>query len=264
MVEKGESMENVLLEEIETYWDKRAKGYSKVNQEELSNGQKEIWLCEIQEKIEENYPNRCRADISILDVGTGPGFFAIILAQAGYHVTAVDYTKTMLEQAKKNAGELAKDITFLQMDAQDLTFEQDTFDVVISRNLTWVLEKPDKAYVSWLRVLKRNGLMLNFDANWYGYLYDEEKYQGYKQDRAKVEEQGVEDYYIGTDIEAMEKIARQVPLSNRIRPKWDIGILNELQVAKIKTDLSVWEKVWSLEEKINGASTPMFMIEVVK
>lgn len=34
--------------------------------------------------------------IKILDIGTGPGFFPVILAEAGYKVTAVDYTQEML------------------------------------------------------------------------------------------------------------------------------------------------------------------------
>lgn len=61
------------------------------------------------------------------------------------------------------------------MDGQNLEFADGTFDVVISRNLTWNLENPQKAYSEWQRVLKEGGVLLNFDANWYGYLYDAEK-----------------------------------------------------------------------------------------
>ena len=32
---------------------------------------------------------------------------------------------------------------------------------------------PEEAYREWVRVLKKNGLLLNFDANWYCYLWDE-------------------------------------------------------------------------------------------
>lgn len=45
--------------------------------------------------------NRTNETYKILDIGTGPGFFSIILAEAGYQVTAVDYTEAMLEEAKK-------------------------------------------------------------------------------------------------------------------------------------------------------------------
>ena len=60
------------------------------------------------------------------------------------------------------------------------------FDVVISRNLTWNLKDPKRAYEEWCRVLKPGGKLLNFDANWYGYLYDEEKRLSYEEDRKSV------------------------------------------------------------------------------
>lgn len=107
----------------------------------------------------------------------------MILAEAGYHVDAVDYTEGMLEKAKENAGDLCRNIRFLRMDAQKLDFEDNTFDVVISRNLTWNLEHPDVAYREWVRVLKAGGRLLNFDANWYGYLYEEERRKAYENDR---------------------------------------------------------------------------------
>lgn len=75
----------------------------------------------------------------MLDVGTGPGFFAIILAELGYQVTAVDYTASMLEEARRNAGALAGCIRFRQMNAEELTFPADSFDVVVTRNVTWNL-----------------------------------------------------------------------------------------------------------------------------
>ena len=62
---------------------------------------------------------------------------------------------------------------------------------------------------------------------WYGHLYNEEKRSGYEKDRQQTEEQNVEDYYSGTDIEKMEEIARQVPLSRLERPKWDIEAMQK-------------------------------------
>ena len=36
-----------------------------------------------------------------------------------------------------------------------------------------------------VRVLKPGGLLCNFDADWYGHLYDEEKRSGYEKDRQR-------------------------------------------------------------------------------
>ena len=106
-------------------------------------------------------------------------------------MNAVDYTEAMLEEAKKNAGAFTQKITYCQMDASHLAFVDETFDAVVSRNLTWNLENPDEAYKEWKRVLKPGGQLLNFDANWYGHLFDAEKRREYEEDRKHVEEQAL-------------------------------------------------------------------------
>ena len=95
-----------MLQEIKSYWSERAEGYSKVNQEELEGEQREKWI----QVLKEKFPDQEPEEIKVLDIGTGPGFFAVILAEQGYQVTAVDYTEEMLKEAKKNAGTYADKI----------------------------------------------------------------------------------------------------------------------------------------------------------
>lgn len=249
-----------LLREIESYWSTRTEGYSEVNQKELQGIQKKAWL----RVLKEQFPDKPKEQLKILDIGTGPGFFPMILAEDGYHVNAVDYTQEMLEKAMKNTAEFCESIQFEKMDAQHLRFEDGVFDVVISRNLTWNLEEPKKAYGEWYRVLKPGGTLLNFDANWYGYLYDEGKREAYENDRKNVESKNLDDHYLCTDIERMEQIALQVPLSAIQRPEWDEKILKKIGFANITTDRDIWKKVWSTEEKLNYQSTPMFMVAARK
>ena len=257
---EAEDMEQELLQEIASYWGTRAEGYSEVNEKELAGSQREAWL----HVLEEQFPEKKKEEMKILDIGTGPGFFPMILSESGYTVAAVDYTEDMLEKAKENTKEYQSQIEFYRMDAQNLGFENNQFDVVISRNLTWNLEKPEQAYQEWMRVLKPGGVLLNFDANWYGYLYDEEKKEAYEADRKKVEEQQLDDHYLCTDIDRMENIARQVPLSAMERPAWDTKVLESLGVCSIQTDSEIWKRVWSEEERLNYASTPMFLVRAEK
>lgn len=248
----------MILPQIEHYWTGRAQGYSRMNRHELESQRGRVWLRE----IESHLPRE--KNLKILDVGTGPGFFAILLAKEGYEVTAVDYTEAMLEEAKKNAGELADSIRFYRMDAQKLDFPDEMFDVVISRNLTWNLEDPGQAYAEWMRVLKQGGRLLNFDANWYHHVFDAGKRRAYEEDRRMVERLHMEDHYIGTDIDAMEDIARQVPMSRTMRPDWDLQVLKNFCGKKIEADEQVWRRVWDKTEKVNYASTPMFLVSAVK
>lgn len=245
-----------LIDKIEEYWTGRAEGYSAVNQGELATDQRVKW----RENLMKHLPGEKPEQIRVLDIGTGPGFFAILLAEAGYQVTAVDYTEEMLKEAKKNAGQLAEQITWMQMDAQNLTFDDDTFDAVVSRNLTWNLENPARAYEEWIRVLKKGGRLLNYDANWYHHLFDEEKRRAYEKDRERVEKMDMEDHYTCTDIDSMEEIAREVPLSQIARPKWDVEVLKGISCRDVAVEEQVWKEVWSEEEKANYQSTPMFLV----
>ena len=117
---EAEDMEQELLQEIASYWGTRAEGYSEVNEKELAGSQREAWL----HVLEEQFPEKKKEEMKILDIGTGPGFFPMILSEAGYTVAAVDYTEEMLEKAKENLGKYTKygleRVTLQRMDAQNL------------------------------------------------------------------------------------------------------------------------------------------------
>ena len=245
------------------YWTTRAPSYSAVNQEELASSQHRVWRTAITRRIAQHFGATPPEALKILDVGTGPGFFAIILAELGYQVTAVDYTEAMLQQARQNAGALARRIQFRTMDAEALDFPDGAFDVVISRNVTWNLRHPDQAYSHWVRVLKPGGLLLNFDANWYRYLFDHDAEVCHRQDRDNVAKTHAADDTAGTDVVAMEAIARQAPLSAHHRPGWDLEVLRRYHMSA-HADPDIWKQVWTENERINNTSTPMFLVMGVK
>ena len=252
-----------ILSENLAYWTGRAAGYSEVNQAELTTSQREKWSRCLRAEISRCFPGIPPEQLHVLDIGTGPGFFAILLCEAGYDVTAVDLTPAMLEEARKNAGSLAGRIRFLEMNAESPDFPDRSFDVVVSRNLTWNLPHPDHAYRQWARILKPGGLLLNFDANWYSYLFHEEAQAAFQQDRINSAEQGVWDQNIGENFDVMEDIARRVPLSDIRRPAWDLNLLESLGL-RAEADEEVWQRVWSKEEKLNFSSTPLFLVRARK
>ena len=251
----------MLQDEIIRYWTERAPSYSEINQNELHGKQKEKWTSYIQKRIEGVMPGK--KNLKVLDIGGGPGFFSIIMTMAGYEATWVDRNAAMLVEAKENAGPLADAIHYALMDAEELEFPDNTFDVIVTRNLTWTLPHPKKAYASWQRVLKKGGVLLNFDANWYNYLYDEEDRKLYERDRAQVAEAGVFDRYISTDTDTCEKIAREMPLSPVKRPHWDKDILTALGM-DVTLHEQISEEILLPEELLNFEATPYFCVEAVK
>jgi len=156
-----------LLKGLTSYWSDRAHSYSTQNLEELNDWRRLAW----RELILSHAPKKTR--LRVLDIGTGPGFFAINLALAGHDVTAVDVTEHMLWHAERNAHAYCAPVKFVLNDGDSLPFGSSTFDLVVSRNVLWNLEHPKDALCEWSRVLSSGGRMVYFDANWYLYLYDD-------------------------------------------------------------------------------------------
>ena len=249
---------NGLSEINENYWTNRAPSYSDVVKFELSHENEQNWMSVITSQIPKEKYTR------ILDVGTGPGFFATSLAKRDYIVTAVDFNAAMLEEARHNAGRYKDMISFHQMDAQNLSFLDGCFDAVVTRNLTWNLEDPEMAYREWWRVLRKGGVLLNFDAGWYSYLFDKEKAREFEQSKKKVLDAEVFDYNDYSQSDQMEDISRQLILSCCTRPEIDIEMLHKAGFHKISCDRRIGEDVWDDTEKMNYLSTPMFMLRADK
>ena len=249
-----------LAREMIGYWDRRAPSYTEVIRKNLEGEWDRRWA----DMLISHFPAEGDAPLRILDIGTGPGFYAIILAERGYRVTAVDYAENMLAEAIRNAGDLAERIDFRQMDAHRLDFPDGSFDVIVTRNLTWNLAEPEKAYREWIRVLRSGGVLLNFDANWYAYLVDEEKAKDFLRDRENTRIYGVFDHNSYAESDRMENLSQSLPMTRLDRPRWDLDTLTALGCASVSADTEIFREVWSREEQINYASTPGFLIRAVK
>lgn len=68
----------------------------------------------------------------ILDVGTGTGRAALLMARGGARVTGVDASEEMLAIARERAREEGMAVTFKTGDAHKLDFPNRSFDVAIS------------------------------------------------------------------------------------------------------------------------------------
>lgn len=85
--------------------------------------------------------------------------------------------------------------------------------MIVTRNLTWNLEQPEKAYKEWLRVLKPGGCLLNYDGNYYLHYYDEEYRKEYE---IRQMHHGDEHKYIGNvDVNIINQVARDLPFKPR-------------------------------------------------
>jgi len=83
-----------------------------------------------QAKVLTNFIGRIQGR-KILDVGTGTGRAALLLAQGAAKVTAVDASEQMLAVARRRAAEHGVTVRFLTGDAHALEFKDRAFDVVV-------------------------------------------------------------------------------------------------------------------------------------
>lgn len=94
----------------------------------------------------------------VLDVATGSGNAAIAAARRAWgNTTGVDFVPALLERARERAAAERLEIDFVEGDAQDLPFEDASFDVTMS--IYGVMFAPDqeKAASELLRVTKPGG-----------------------------------------------------------------------------------------------------------
>ena len=77
---------------IENYWDKRSSDFNRVRHLELSGVDSSLWL----DIIKKHLPQK--ENLNILDIGTGAGFFAILLSKFGHKITGIDISSKMIEK----------------------------------------------------------------------------------------------------------------------------------------------------------------------
>ncbi len=145
---------------IGMYWDKRSQTYDE-NKYNSQNAVRHFWKGILKDAI------RTDESLEILDVGTGTGFLALLFAEMGHSVTGMDISRGMLEKARHNAGKLNLTVDFMHCDAENLPFEDGTFDIVINRHLLWTLPSPGIAIGEWSRAVKSGGKIMLIDGRWH-------------------------------------------------------------------------------------------------
>ncbi|MDR0721322.1 MAG: methyltransferase domain-containing protein [Treponema sp.] len=98
-----------------------------------------------------------QGETQVLDVGTGTGFVALLAAEQGLAVTGLDWSETMLSQARKKAAARGYKVQWVQGLMETMPFQDNTFSLLCARHILWTLAEPVRAFREWRRVLQPGG-----------------------------------------------------------------------------------------------------------
>jgi SAM-dependent methyltransferase len=246
----------MMKERILNYWSGRAEEFSQLRMNDYESDLRDCYMNCLRQQI----PKK-DGTIRALDLGTGAGFFAILLSQLGCKVTAVDFSEEMIVQARKNAEDKgSKNIEFYVMDVQDMKFADHQFDVIVSRNVTWILPDAKKAYKEMVRVLAHGGILINMDAN-YGKVFKEAEDKG---------EKPVHPTQTEAQLKERNELAIALEVSRQERPLWDINVLMEagMQQIYLHRNLDEMLGIKSLNQPYvsasKGTKAEMFFLSGIK
>ncbi|MBP5743869.1 MAG: class I SAM-dependent methyltransferase, partial [Oscillospiraceae bacterium] len=216
---------------------------------EYDSEKRDRWLAEFHRYMPQG------KNLRILDVGTGNGFFACLLAAEGHTVTGIDLTPDMVQRAEHMAAVLGLKADFQIMDAETPSFEPESFDVLVTRNLTWTLPHVDKAYRAWYRLLAPGGVLINFDADYYTALEEAEDVELPENHAHKL----VPDYM----KEENDAITMEIGAYQQPRPQWDVQLLIESGFERVTVDMGAYRRIYAeIDEFFNP--TPIFALAAFK
>jgi SAM-dependent methyltransferase len=100
----------------------------------------------------------------VLDAGAGTGALALLAAELGFEVTAMDLSEGMLARAREKAAVRSLDLSFVVGSATEPP--SGPFDVIFERHLVWTLPDPVLTLRAWREVTAPGGRMVLFEAIW--------------------------------------------------------------------------------------------------
>ena len=107
----------------------------------------------------------------------------------------------------------------------------------------------------WTRVLKKGGVLLNFDAD-YGH-------DDFTRDEEKLPPEHAHCRLKEGLVQECEAIKDELEISRKLRPQWDLEVLGKMGYASVTVDETLSDRIYRNFDKFYNP-TPMFALKAVK
>lgn len=223
---------------IAAYWDKQAEIWRNEKDQAWTLPETEHWKQYFKDILPSLSGNK------VLEVGTASGYYANILSLSGYDVTAIDLSPAMINEAKEVSDDLGLSIDYHVMDAQNLKFSHNSFDLIFTRLMTWTLPDVPQFYQSCFDLLKSGGKLINFDGDMGKVIFSQDGHESYP---AEI-------------MEEANVIKSKLDISRHERPSQDIALLNHIGFKNVVADLYAQNRI--LQQPLDKAS--LFELQATK
>jgi ubiquinone/menaquinone biosynthesis C-methylase UbiE len=144
-------------ERIRSYWDLDAETYDAAASHAASDPvEAAAWRSAL-------FGSLPAPGAKVLDVGAGTGAIALLAAELGFRVTALDLSSEMLAKARAKAEERGLDVTFVVSSSESPP--RGPFDAVMERHVLWTTPDPAGTLAAW-RAVAPSGRLVLFEGSW--------------------------------------------------------------------------------------------------
>lgn len=160
-----------LQSHLDSYWSGRAADYH----DHQVNGpraplDRQLWSTVFGSRLGDAQRGGASDVLDVLDVGTGSGYLANLLASDGHRVTGVDSSAGMIAVAAASGGGARFEVGDAhdpQVGGVEGAAGTARLDAVVSRYVLWTLPDPVAAARAWRRMLRPGGVVVAVDATWF-------------------------------------------------------------------------------------------------
>jgi len=150
-----ESSTSTLQDKINEFWSWRGNSGSPGDLAIRNDAELKVWMAVLQELLP-------AAPADVVDLGTGQGFVALVMAALGHRVRGFDLAAGQLARAREYAAASQNPPIFELGDAADPPLAAASVDVLANRDVLWTLLDPAKAFANWFKIIRPGGRLLVF------------------------------------------------------------------------------------------------------